>query len=197
MTLKHFKGTNDGEAAFVTMTFPPLTEATEAIAHVQAVYPGFLVEEASDQPFAEAAPTIEQLIAEAKRKVVEYADVAAQQFITGYSEAEQKSWPTQEAEAHVVLAGNGTPATTPLIYHLATDATGQVTEAAVTATATAILAKATAMKSITATLIRIRQGTFNALDACQTANQVDQTLNQALATANLRVLELKSALMGS
>ena len=122
--------------------------------------------------------------ADAKARVIIFADGITSRITDRYPAAEVASWPTREAEARAVLAG-ATADATPLITALA-----QAEQATRDLVATAIMAKASQYRAIVVAVSTIRAKAEAALDQCQTAAQISVALKTVQAAALAAAVEL-------
>lgn len=188
--LFYFSAKLNGEPAFTQINLAENTRPEDAIAYIERLMPDLEDITLDDGPAPEIQPTIGQLREHAKQQVITFADRAASGFVKGYSQAEQKSWPTQEAEARLVLAGNGTPDNAALIYGLAVGADGTIADGAVVAVATSIVRNSTALKAVEVALIKMRQATFAGIDAAQDGDQINAVMANAMNQAQASIAQL-------
>lgn len=131
-----------------------------------------------------AAPPLDQVKAQARTRVVAFADQITARITGQYPAAEVASWPTQEAEARAIVAG-ADAADAPLISALATAA-----EMTLADYAGSVLAKAAVYRQVVASVKAIRDATDAEIEAAATHEAVAAALEQARQAALAKATEL-------
>lgn len=128
---------------------------------------------------------MQDIRAEAKAKVVEWASAALAPFTAGYPNEEVVAWGAKLAAARKVLAGGAEPL-------IAIEA--QALGIPATALAAKVVEKGSLYEEIVALASAIRGKTHAAIDAAASANEVDAVLASAMdeATATLASLGVRN-----
>lgn len=135
-------------------------------------------------PPAPPTPDLDIVKAAAIRTMIGYADSITARITSRYPAAEVASWPTQEAEARIVLAG-GTRSDAPLLTVLAAANQMELSDFA-----ELVIDNATTYRQVIAAVQVIRGATEIAINAAQSSEAVDAALASAKEIAEAKAAEL-------
>lgn len=129
-------------------------------------------------------PPLEPLKVLARRQVIAYANDITARITAAYPDAEVASWPTREAEARAVAAGQTLPEGAMLTALAAAAGQTQADYAA------RILAKAVAYRQVVVAVTVIREAAQAAIAAAATTAEIDEALATIKAQAEAKAAEL-------
>ena len=142
-----------------------------------------IVAGADGQPTAvfPAAPTLDDLRAQARAKVLAWAADFGRRFTAGYTQEEVAGWPVKAAAARAHLAGEPQS-----IIAAEAALTGEDPDAL----AALIVGLADAYEDIVARITGLRRATYDAIRAAQTPEAISEAVITALQTAQSIINEL-------